>query len=200
MARLVTAKVIYNGLTNEFVANDPNALVTITCENLSAYSPRQVWLQRWLAPGDGTLIMYQPTFQLTSADVAAYGANLIQGLWIQTLDGVPVMIDVLDLQTFLTACNGCCDDDVPVPITPYYSTGVPSFTYPTTTSYCIARVDDGSADAFNNFALDYNPLQGINIVQMRSHASGISYYDVTSAIVPVPLGTDVVTAGACVSQ
>lgn len=200
MARLVTAVVLYNGLTNEWVGDQATpTTITINCERLQAYSPRPVWLQRWLAPGDGTLVMYQPTFELTSADVAAYGGNMVQGIWIQQ-DNLSAMIDVASINAFLEACNGCCDDDVAVPLARYYTSGVPAFAAPTVSNYCIARVDAGDATAFNDFALAYFSTQGVSDVSMRSHASGISYYDVTSALVPQAIGTDVVTVGACVRQ
>lgn len=200
MARIVTAVVLYNGLTNEWVGDQATPqTININCERLQAYSPRPVWLQRWLGAGDGTLIMYQPTFELTSSDVAAYGGNMVQGLWIQQ-DNLSAMIDVASMSAFLEACNGCCDDDVAVPLARYYTSGVPAFSAPTSATYCIARVDAGDGTAAADFSLAYFSAQGVQLEFMRSHASGISYYQVTSNIVPQAIGTDVVTAGACVRQ
>lgn len=193
MAKLVSAYVIYNGDSNRYV--DDGTLVTINCERINAYSPRPVWLKTWLAPGDGTIINYQPTFFISSADVIEYGTNLIQGFWIEQ-DGKGVMVDVANINTLTSACNACCDDSPAVTLTRYYTGGITAFTYPTASVYCITRLDDGGASAHENAALAY-VNQGVSGFILKTNISGVSKYRVTSSVVIVAVGTDTVAAGEC---
>lgn len=190
---LVQAYIIYNAHSNTYV-ND-GSVVTLNCDRLNAYTPRPCWLQRWLPAGDGSDIIYQLTFDLSSAEQTQYGDNLIQGLYIEQ-DGQGVMIDVLDLTTFLNGCDACCGGATGV-MTRFYTT-IPDFTNPTETIFCITRADDGSAYAANTLADDYAGQFHGNI-KVRSSISGTTRYQVTSfsGYPPVAQGSDVVASGAC---
>lgn len=190
---LVQAYIIYNAHSNTYV-ND-GSVVTLNCDRLNAYTPRPCWLQRWLPAGDGTDVIYQLTFDLSSAEQTQYGTNLIQGFYIEQ-DGQGVMIDVLDLATFLNGCDACCGGSTGM-MTRFYAS-IPDFTAPTEVIYCITRLDDGSAYAANSFADDYVSQFHGNIM-VRSSISGTTRYQVTSfsGYPPVPQGTDVVSVGAC---
>jgi len=191
---LVQAYIIYNGSSDTFI-ND-GSTVTINCDRINAYSPRPCWLQRWLPAGDGTDIINQLTFSLSSAEQLQYGSNLIQGMAI-IQDGQLVMIDVADLQTFLNGCDACCGGSTGQ-MTRFYTSGIPAFSNPTEVSLCITRADDGSAYAANQFADDYAGQFHGNI-KLSTSISGSSRYQVTSftGYPPIPQGSDVVATGNC---
>lgn len=192
---LISAYLIYDGRSNTYVDN--GRTITINCEQLQAFSPVPVWLQRWLPSGDGTDVIYQPTFQLTSSEQLQYGTNLIQGYWIQQ-DGAGMMIDIVNANTLISACDQCCDSSPAVTLPRFYSGGIPLFGTPTDAIYCIARTDDGSAFAHNQVALDYSS-QFHGSVLVKSNLSGVTHYQVTTFVgwPPVAIGTDTVTAGGC---
>ena len=192
---LVSAYLIYDGRSNTYVDN--GTYITINCEQLQAFSPVPVWLQRWLPAGDGTDIIYQPTFELTSAEQLQYGDNLIQGFWIQQ-DGAGMMIDIPTASTLIDMCDTCCSGSPAVTLTRFYTTGIPLFASPTEATYCITRVDDGSAYAHGQFANDYAGQFHGN-AKVRSSISGTTLYQVTTFTgwPPTAQGSDIVAAGAC---
>jgi len=193
---LVQAYIIYNAHSNTYV-ND-GSVVTLNCDRINAFTPRPCWLQRWLPAGDGTDTIYQLTFNLSSADQAAYGTNLIQGFYVEQ-DGQGMMVDVLDLPTFLAACDACCGGAAGT-LPRFYSgaSGIPAFTTPTEVTYCIQRADDGSGYAHNTLADDYAGQFHGNAI-LRSQLSGTSRYQITSfsGYPPVAQGSDVITVGTC---
>lgn len=190
---LVQAYIIYNAHSNTFV-ND-GSVVTLNCNRLNAYTPRPCWLQSWLPAGDGTDVIYNLTFTTSSADQLQYGTNVIQGLYIEQ-DGEGVMIDVLDLNTFLNGCDACCGGSTGV-MTRFYTT-IPAFSDPTEATFCVTRADDGSAGAVNKFADDYVGQFHGNL-KVSTSISGSTRYQVTSftGYPPVGQGTDVVATGTC---
>lgn len=191
---LVQAYIIYNAHSNTYV-NDGSS-VTINCDRINAYSPRPCWLQRWLPAGDGTDIIYQLTFNLSSADQLQYGNNLIQGLYIEQ-DGQGVMVDVANMTTFLNGCDACCGGATGQ-MTRFYTGGIPDFANPTEANWCITRSDDGSAYAANQFADDYAGQFHGNI-KVSTSISGTTRYQVTSftGYAPIAQGSDVVATGIC---
>lgn len=176
MATLVNAYVIYNATANTFVGND-YVTATINCERLQSYSPRPVWLKRILAPGDGTVILYEPTFYPTSDELL--DVNTIAGLWVE-VDGQDLILDVQNQSsaTFNTACNACCGS-VPTIVASNYDGFVPIFVTPTLNNLCIYRFDDGSAGAHDAFAADYVSLF-VGKAVMRSNFSNVSHYTIQS--------------------
>jgi hypothetical protein len=174
-ARLVNAYVIYNGTNGTFAPD--YTVVSINCERLQSYSPRPVWLKRLLAPGDGTVILYEPTFAPTSDELL--DTNIIAGLWVE-VDGQDVMIDVQNqsIQTFLNACNECCGEGETY-IASNRNGLQPDFTPLAINSLCIYRLDDGSAGAHDAFAADYVG-QFVGKAQLRSNFSNTSHYTITS--------------------
>jgi hypothetical protein len=196
MPNLVNAYVIYDGTTSTYVG-DQNVVISINCERLQAYSPRPVWLKRFLAPGDGTTIIYEPTFAPSSIELL--DANTLPGFWIEQ-DGKDTMIDVTTQAAFQTACDACCGT-VPAIIANLYAGAAPAFTPLTLNSFCIFRLDDGSTQAHGQIALDYltNIFAGSG-VKMTSHITGVSHYSVTSYYTTLSaLPGDVITNGACSS-
>jgi hypothetical protein len=192
---LVQAYLIYDGRSNRYVDN--GTTITINCEQLSAFSPRAVWLQSWLPSGDGTDRIYQPTFELTSAEQLQYGTNLIQGFWIEQ-DGAGMMVDVANIATLISACSACCGSNPAVTLARFYTGGIPLFTTPTEATYCIQRLNDGSMYANNQVALDY-ASQSHGSVVVKSNLSGVTRYQITTYVgwPPVAIGTDTVATGAC---
>lgn len=187
MPNLVTAKVLYNITSgNPLMYSDVS--ITLNCLELSAFSPRQAWIKTEVAPGDGTALVYVVTSE-EPADLT----NVIQG-WMVVQNSESVIIDAVDLDAILGACNACCDGEYE--IAPYYTSGVPAFTVPSFSQFCIERTDDGSSSAFETFNLDYLTfILGGGTVFARS--GGVTSYDVLSATTPPAILGDTVTAGAC---
>lgn len=193
MATLVNAYVIFNGTTNEFVG-DSYVTISINCERLQAYSPRPVWLKRVLAPGDGTVILYEPTFGPSSDDLL--DSNTLQGFWIEQ-DDQDTMIDV----TTQAAFQASCLTGSPALLPSLWNGNVPDFTAPTLSSYCIYRLDNGSAGAHDAFAWDYTGNY-VGTAQLRSNFSNTSHYTIQSfwpiaKMRSLLVGSDVIYAGAC---
>jgi len=195
MAILVNAYVIFNGTTNEFVG-DSYVTISINCERLQAYSPRPVWLKRLLAPGDGTTILYEPTFAPTSDDLL--DSNTLQGFWIEQ-DDQDTMIDV----TTIAAFQDSCLDGSPALLPSLWNGNVPDFTAPTLSSYCIYRLDSGSAGDHDAFAWSYTGAY-VGVAQLRSNFSNTSHYTIQSYYTLAQMktllqGSDVIYAGVCTS-
>lgn len=193
--KLVQAYLIYNAQDNTYVDN--GTLVTINCDQLQSFTPVECWLQSWLPAGDGTDVIYQLTFDVSSVDLTQYGTNLIQGVYIEQ-NGIGMMIDAADVSTVSTACSACCDSSPVATLTRFYTGGIPSFSNPTAATFCITRLDDGSASAHNEAALAYvGSFSGS--FKMVSNMSGTSKYQVQSYTgwPPAARGTDVVASGAC---
>lgn len=198
MPNLVNAYVLYNGTTGIYVGNDiPATTISINCERLQAFSPRPVWLKRMLAPGDGTTILYEPTFNPTSDELL--DTNTLVGFWIEQ-DDQDVMIDVTTLAAFQEACDACCGE-VPTIITSIYSGAPPAFTPLTLNTFCIYRYDSGSAGDHDAFADDYAG-NFVGIAQLRSNFSNTSHYTIQSNYTfeqfsKLLIGTDTIYNGAC---
>jgi hypothetical protein len=197
---LVNAYVIYNGTTAQYVG-DQGVTISINCERLRSYSPRAVWLKRTLAPGDGTIILYEPTFNPTSDELL--DPNIVPGMWIE-VDGQDTMIDVLNqsVSAFQQACDACCGA-VPTIIANQYAGNVTAFSPLALNSLCIYRFDDGSAGAHDAFAFDYTGLF-VGSAQLRSNFSGLSHYTIQSyytlaQFMGIVLLSDVVYPGPCAS-
>jgi len=195
---IVYAYAIYNGTTSTFVGDD-YVTIPINCSRLNAYSPRPVWLVRELAPGDGTIILYIPTFYPNSEQLL--DPNTLSGLWIE-VDGQDVMIDVQNQSTttFITACNACCGS-VPTIVASNWNGNTPDFAPLALNSLCIYRFDDGSAGAHNAFAADYVGKY-IGVAQLRSNFSNTSHYSITTYYTytqfqGIIIGSDVVYLGVC---
>lgn len=193
---LVNAYVIFNGTTNEYVG-DRGIQISINCERLQAYSPRPVWLVRQMAPGDGTVILYEPTFKPTSDQLL--DPNTVPGMWIEQ-DGQDTMIDVANqlVSNFQAACDACCGS-VPTIIANTYGGNVTAFSPLNLNSLCIYRADDGSAGAVDDFAADYAGVF-VGNVNLRSNLSGLSHYTIQSyyTYTTFPLnGGDVIYQGIC---
>lgn len=198
MPTLVNAYVIYNGTTSEYVG-DRGIQISINCERLRSYSPRAVWLKRILAPGDGTVILYEPTFFPTSDELL--DPNIVPGMFIE-VDGQDTMIDVLNqnLSTFQQACDACCGS-VPTIIANQYGGNVTPFNPAAINFLCIYRFDDGSAGAHDDFA-DFYVGSYIGVVQLRSNFSNTSHYTISTYYTyqNFPIGNgDTVYLGGCTS-
>lgn len=197
MPNLVNAYVLYDGTTSQYVGDQGGVQISINCERLQAFSPRPVWLKRFLAPGDGTVILYEPTFNPTSAELL--DPNILTGFWIEQ-DSKDVMVDVTTIAAFQQACDACCGS-VPTIIPSNYNGSPTPFAPLTLNALCIFRLDDGSAGAHDAFADDYVG-QFVGTAQMRSNFSNTSHYTIstyyTSTTFPV-IGSDVVNNGACSS-
>lgn len=198
MATIVNAYVIYNGTTGNFVGND-YITVSINCERLQSYSPRPVWLVREIAPGDGTTILYVPTFSPSSDQLL--DPNTLPGLWCE-VDGQDVMLDVQNqsVATFNAACNACCDE-VPTIVASNYNGNVPAFEPLPINTFCIYSIDDGSAGAHDAFADRYVGLY-IGYIRLRSNVSYTSHYQMTSyytysQLLKMMQEGDVLYQGAC---
>ena len=196
MPTLVNAYVIYNGTMSQYVG-DQGISISINCERLQAFSPRPVWLKRILAPGDGTVILYEPTFALTTPELL--DPNTLSGYWMEQ-DGQDVMVDVTTLAAFQQACDACCGT-VPTIIANNYGGSAPAFTPLAVNTLCIYRFDDGSAGAHDAFAADY-VSEFIGTAVIRRSFSNVTHYTISTYWTynnfPV-MGSDTLYLGACSS-
>lgn len=190
MPNLINAYVLFNGTTNTPAA--PYQTISINCERLQAFSPRPVWLKRFLAPGDGTVILYEPTFAPTSDELL--DPNILQGFWIEQ-DQQDVMVDVTTVAAFQAACDACCGT-VPDIVANRYGGNPPAFTALAAYWYCLTRTDDGSAGAHDAAAAAYVGNY-VNTMRLKSNVSGVSVYTFQSYWAPATMvryaiGTDVI--------
>lgn len=193
--KLVNAYVIYNGTTGIYVGGE-GIVISINCDRLRAFSPRPVWLKRFLAPGDGTVILYEPTFNPTSAELL--DSNIVQGFWIE-VDGQDVMIDVTSITAFQEACDSCCGEAPTVIASTYGEAGPTAFAPLSLNTICITTADDGSAGAHDAFAAKYVG-QYVGYAKLRASFSGVSKYTLTTyyTYLTFPVeGSDSAASGAC---
>lgn len=172
--------------------------ISLNADRVQAFTPRNAWLKRYLVPGQNQ-IQYLITFEPTSAEVA--DPNTLTGVYIEQ-DGKGVMIDCISVANLVAALNGTGSYTQQYP-----NASIPLFASPTTTAYCLVRVDDGSGYAHAKVETDYVTNYYGNIIR-RSFFSGVSHYTLNSFTVPVPqtpVGptgsgiVDVITVGACSS-
>src|ERR1700743_24107 len=190
---LINAWVIYDGTTNTYVGSE-GIQISINCERLQAYSPRPVWLKRTLSPGDGTTIIYEPTFAPTSIELL--DVNTIPGFWIEQ-DGKDTMVDATTIAAFQATCDACCGS-VPSVVPNIYGGNAPTFTPVTLNTFCVFRLDDGGVNSISQFSLDYqNQILGGTVLH-KSHITGVSHYQCQSFYTTLtPVLGDVITSGAC---
>lgn len=200
MPNLVNAYVLYNATTDIYVGNNiPSPTVSINCERLQAYSPRPCYLVRQAAPGDGTIILYEPTFNPSSDQLL--DSNTLQGMFI-IQDSTSIIVDVTTVASFQAACDACCGA-VPTIIANNYAGSPPNFSPVTLTTLCIYRLDDGSAGAHDAFADDYVGNY-VGTAVMRSNFSNTSHYTIRSywtlaQFTRLLIGSDTIYTGACSS-
>jgi hypothetical protein len=200
MPNLVNAYVLYNATTDIYVGNNsPAPTVSINCERLQAYSPRPCWLLRLPAPGDGTIILYEPTFNPTSDQLL--DTNTLQGMFI-IQDDQSIIVDVTTVAAFQAACDACCGT-VPSIIANNYGGSPTAYSPVTLTTLCIYRLDNGSAGAHDAFAADYVGNY-VGTAVMRSNFSNTSHYTIQSywtlaQFTKLLIGTDTIYTGACSS-
>lgn len=168
---IASAYVLYNGTSGSYVG-DQAVQIQINCNELRAYSPRQVWLKRRLMPGDGTQLQYLLTFDGTDPEI---DSNTLVGYMIEN-NGQDTMIDIVSAAALVTACN--CPDCVSGtgnPVARTYPYGVPTFTAPVALFYCVTRADDGSGFSVDDFVTDYVTAY-IGNVRVKSNVSGVTVY------------------------
>lgn len=196
MGNLVNAYVLFNSRHDQYVG-DRGMTITLACDKVDAFSPRPVWLKRFRGPGDGTTILYEITFNPSSAELL--DPNTLQGFMVEQ-DGEDIMIDITNANAFQTACNACCGGGAVV-IANNYGGAPTAFAPDTLNTFCIYRFDDGSAGAHDAFAADYVG-QYVGKAVIRSNFSGTSHYTITTywTISNFPLiGSDVSYSGVCSS-
>lgn len=194
MGNLVNAYVLFNSTTDQYVG-DRGMTITLNCDKLNAFSPRPVWLKRFVGPGDGTIVLYEITFNPSSAEIL--DPNILSGFMIQQEDQT-VMIDITSANILQAACDACCGGSTTV-LANNYAGAPTAFAPPTLTTLCIYRFDDGSAGAHDDFAADYVG-QFVGTAQVRSNFSGVSHYTLTTywTLLNFPLQyPDTIYAGAC---
>lgn len=161
----------------KYVFNDPDNEIALNAVNVEAFSPRLVWLLRYLVPGTNQ-VQYSPTFNPSSADLA--DVNTLAGLWVEQ-DGQGVMIDCISIDNFITVANGTG--------TIQRRYGVVTFTTPSAACWRITRADDGTASAHGKVSTDYVG-QYVGNVRLVSNISGVSVYEVSAYGTLVAIGTD----------
>jgi hypothetical protein len=183
---LLSAVALYKA--PHFTAFDTNNVISINVDRIQAFTPRPVWILRYLVPGQNQ-VQYLITFEPTSAQLL--DVNTLKAVYIEQ-DGLGVAIDCVSVANFITAADNAGS------LTQNYPAGVPAFVNPTAIAYCISRADDGTGFSHDQVVTDYL-LQYFGGVRLRSNISGVSHYIVFSYTVPVAIGADTITAGACTS-
>lgn len=187
---------------NKFVANDIQFnTATINCDVIAAYSPRPCWLIRQ-EDGRSPDVLYWLTFDIDSAMQA--DPNTVQGFWIEeTKEGDGMMIDIASVTALIEACN-CVDCDSPTGnfVTRHYLGGVPAFSGPTPTTYCLTRVTTAKAGGnnltlFQQVVMDYTgQLENIQQIDYNT-GTFTARFQGTSYSVPDPIGDDEISSGVC---
>lgn len=198
MANNVLLAVVALYKAPHFVGFDVNQnQISLNSMLVGPFTPRAVWIKRYLVPGQNQ-IQYLLTFEPTSADLL--DPNILSGVYVEE-NGMGVVVDCISVSNLVAALNNGTG------YTQQYTTGVPLFTSPTATAYCLVRVDDGSGYAHAKVETDYVTSYTGNIIR-RSYFSGVSHYTLNSFIVPVPQTpqpptgsgvVDVITVGSCSS-
>lgn len=171
-----------------FTAFDTNNIISINVDRIQAFTPRPVWIKRYVVPGQNQ-VQILITFEPTSAELL--DPNIIQGVYVEQ-DGNGVVVDCISVANFVAAANNA------TALTQRYPAGVPAFVSPFAIAWCISRVDDGSGFAHDNVVTDYLNQYAGN-VRLRSNISGVSHYIVFSFTQIIAIGADIVTSGACTS-
>lgn len=175
---LFLATAIYKD--GRYTFNDPDNVIDLNSLTIGAFTPRNVWLLRYIIPGQNQ-VQYLPTFAPTSAQLL--DVNTIQGLYVEQ-DGEGVIIDCISIANFNTAANSGSA------ITARYGTA-PAFTNPSALWYCVTRSDEGTGYAHDRVVTDYVG-QYIGNVRLKSNTSGVSVYTFQSYNVPIAIGSDTV--------
>lgn len=185
MSQLISAYAIYNGASGVYYGDNPQ-LISLNCLDFQAFSPKFGYLKRQLSMGvaGGTIIQYSPTFDANDPEI---DSNTLQGVFVQQGAGL-VMIDAVSAESVVNTCDACCDAGSNA-VTRYYTSGVPAFVSPTTSTYTIARADNGTPAAIDQFSMDYMS-QTVTDPIHSSYASGTSYYIITAFGIPYLVGTD----------
>ena len=183
---LLSAVALYKA--PHFTAFDSNNVITINVDQVAAFTPRPVWITRYLVPGQNQ-VQYLITFEPTSAQLL--DVNTLQGVYVEQ-NGQGVVVDCISVQNFVTAADNSGT------LTQRYGGGVPQFVTPTAIAYCLIRSDDASAYSHGLVSTDYVGQYVGNVI-VRSAVSGISHYILFAYSLPVAIGTDSITAGACTS-
>lgn len=186
----VTASVLYN-VTSGTPLMGQGVTAVINCERLNAFSPRAAWIKPQYNPGDGTVITYTTTAEPNDPEI---DANSIKG-WMIQQDDATLIIDAVTGQAIVDACGACCGP-TGIVVAPFYTSGVPAFTYPVSATYCITRADDGSAYAHEILTEDY-VYTTVGGARLRTSTGTSSTYQVEAFGAPPAVGTDTVAAGAC---
>jgi hypothetical protein len=192
MGNFASVYVLFNGTNGTYVGDGNNVQINVNCDRMFSYSPRQCWLKRSTMPGDGTQIRYIVTFNPSDPE---FDQNTLQGYMIEN-EGQDVMIDIINWQALITACN-CpdCTDSTGNLVARYYVYGQTPFSPLTANWFCVQRADDGSGYSHAKFVTDY-AMNYIGNVRLKSNNSGVSIYTFQSFYSLLQLtaqGTDVIT-------
>jgi hypothetical protein len=189
MPRLISAYAIFDGQSGVVLEDSP--IVTINCDDLAAYSPRPCAIKRNLAPGFGVQVNTQITFDVCDPEI---DSNTLFGYAV-AIDGKTIVLDVSGgVNAIVSACNACCDDEVPAVLSRSYTSGVPSFSAPAPTTYTLTRMDDGQPYDIQQATLDYLSQYFPGTFRHTGwQVSGVSTYTFQSYTVPVAIGSDVIS-------
>lgn len=184
---LLTATALYKA--PHFTAFDSNNTITINVDQIMAFTPRPVWILRYLVPGQNQ-VQYLPTFEPTSDQLT--DVNTLQGVYVEQ-SGMGVVVDCISVANFVTAA------DTSGQLTTRYGGNIPAFVSPVAVAWCLIRSDDASAYSHGLVSTDYVGYYVGNVV-VRSAVSGISHYILFSFSKSIPaIGSDQISLGACTS-
>lgn len=177
---IISAVALYKA--PHFTGVDSNNVIGINVSKLQGFSPRFAYLKRYLVPGQNQ-IQQLLTFEVSSVELL--DPNILTGVYVE-VSGEGVLVDCVSVADFIATADGTQTN-----LTRKYPGGVPAFVTPTTTKYCITRLDDSSVSAHSQVVTDYVG-QYIGNVYFVSHVTGTSIYYFNSYTIPVAIKGDVI--------
>lgn len=163
--------------------------VNLNCELFASRSPRAAWLK----PENGCCGSQPGVYGLTLQQPNPTTQGVLQGVWIDMLDGTGILIDAATVASVADACNGCCGT-TPV-IAGQYNGVFPTAADLVPATYTFTRVDDGDIYAIQRVNLDYlyKAIPGTVNRSSYNSSTSTSTYTFSSYYEPVFLGTDTKT-------
>jgi hypothetical protein len=163
--------------------------VSINCELLAGLSPRTAWLK----PEGGCCGDANGIYGLTLQRPPAGTIGVLEGVWVELLDGSGMLLDADAVASVRNGCNACCGATPTIP--GRYNGVFPTIADLVPATYTFTRVDEGDIYAIERVALDYlrKAIPGTVVRTTYDAGTSTSTYTFSAYFEPVFLGTDTKT-------